>query len=457
MPIKDKRSGSALVLAALFLIVLIPMVGLAVDGTNVYLMRNQIQNALNAAVLAGNRSLSLGMNPAEQTAALNRVANMTFSANISGMSPNLPTPTPSFSVSSLNQIITVSGSVSASLPLMLMELIPTIPSQVNISVTASSSRRSVNIMMVLDHSQPMAVPLAQMQADAVTFVNMFVNGTDNIGLVTFTAAPYVADPLPNQNFQSNVPNDINGMTVSSNTYTNGSAAVSEAWQQLQNLGQPGALNVIVLFTEEFSGAFTGNFFGLVSSGTPCSQTVSPLNGVLFSNFNPLGPPRFTFIGGLADPTSLSVIDTPDTRAAPGCTGPQPSNAPGGFISGMPTSDVYGNSTTLSEDVTGGPANLSVINSTNIASAGESALDDAANRIRGDATLPATIFVIGLTVATPGVTTQPDSALMLRVANDPSSPSYNSSQPSGQYILAPNTATLQSAFTGIASQVLKLAQ
>jgi hypothetical protein len=46
--------------------------------------------------------------------------------------------------------------------------------------------------------------------------------------------------------------------------------------------------------------------------------------------------------------------------------------------------------------------------------------------------------------------------MPRIANDPNSAYYNSSQPAGQYILAPTTAQLQSAFAGIASQVLKLA-
>ena len=44
------------------------MIGLAIDGTNVYMMRNQIQNALNAAVLAGNRSLNLAADIGSQTA-----------------------------------------------------------------------------------------------------------------------------------------------------------------------------------------------------------------------------------------------------------------------------------------------------------------------------------------------------------------------------------------------------
>ncbi len=81
-------------------------------------------------------------------------------------------------------------------------------------LSATSQRRNVNIMLALDHSGPMVgSPLADMQADAVTFVNLFVNNTDSIGLVTYTAAPYVAASLPNLNFQSNVPAAINSMTA----------------------------------------------------------------------------------------------------------------------------------------------------------------------------------------------------------------------------------------------------
>ena len=47
--------------------------------------------------------------------------------------------------------------------------------------------------------------------------------------------------------------------------------------------------------------------------------------------------------------------------------------------------------------------------------------------------------------------------MQRIANDPTSAYYNSSQPTGLYVYAPTTAQLQSAFTSIASQVLQLAK
>jgi hypothetical protein len=179
---------------------------------------------------------------------------------------------------------------------------------------------------------------------------------------------------------------------------------------------------------------------------PCNQAVNPLNGVLSSTQNQ----RFYF--GLTDPTSGSVNDTPDKRAAPGCTAYVA--APG--LNAMPAMDVNGNSTNGAGSIGEyAPVNLNIINALNITYAGENALDDAANRIRGSATLPTVIFAIGLGNI-PGSLT-PDPVLMPRIANDPSSPYYNSSQLSGQYIFAPTTGQLQTAFTSIASQVLKLAQ
>jgi hypothetical protein len=446
----------------LFLVVLIPMIGLAIDGTNVYMMRNQIATALNAAVLAGNRSLNLTADIKTQEKSAQKVALNTFKANTANMYSKVQMgnmSASSFSVTpNANMTITVSGSVSATLPLMLLGMIPGISSPV-FNLSASASRRSVNIMLVLDHSGPMGpnpvsgTPLAVLQADAINFVNNFAqrNGADNIGLVTFTGAPFVANTLPNPlaNYQTNVPANINAMTTSGWSMTNTAAAMSAAYGQLQALNEPGALNVIVLFTEGLAGAFTGNFAGLVAPPPPayCNPAASPLNGLLWSN------QLEARYGGLGDITANSINDTPEARGAPACT--SDTYVPDQFLSAMPTADIYGNSTngtgTISQYA---PVVLTSIDAVDITYAAENALDDAASRARGNLSIPATIFVIGLG-GNPGAL-PPDPLLMPRIANDPGSTYYNNSQPTGQYIYAPTTAQLQAAFTSIASQVLRLA-
>src|SRR5271165_1208055 len=81
----DYRRGAALVLAALFCLALIPMIGIAVDGTTAYLMRAELSTALDAAVLGGARSLNLGTDVKAQAASAISVAGNLFNANVSSM------------------------------------------------------------------------------------------------------------------------------------------------------------------------------------------------------------------------------------------------------------------------------------------------------------------------------------------------------------------------------------
>ena len=243
-------------------------------------------------MLAGNRSLSLQTDVNLQGPAAVLVATNTFNANMAGMTSNFVPPVPSFTVQQdpMTMMITFNGSVQVTLPLMLMGMIPGLTGP-TFTVQARSQRKSANIMMVLDHSGPMGngagSPLAAVQSDASAFLNVFVAGTDNIGLVTYTGAPFLAQGLPNQNFTSNLPASINGMVAPNFSGTNTAAALSVAYQQLQDLNQPASLNVIVLFTGGLAGAFTGNFGPQPNTGTSlvtssayagCNSAASPSTG-----------------------------------------------------------------------------------------------------------------------------------------------------------------------------------
>jgi len=461
---KDRRSGAALVMAALSLIVLVPMLGLAIDGANVYLMRNQMNVAMEAAVLAATRSLNVGQTIDQQSAAATAVADSVFNADtgaIPGMTMDpLGTQTsqtagPLFTVTQNNttHYRTVTGSLSADLRLAFMGMMNLPTAHVNITVAAT--RRDVNIVMVLDNGSGMGLvggdtsvgtPLATLQTDAVAFVNVFANGRDNIGLVTFTSAPFVADALPNQNFLSNVPNNINTLTAAGQGGPNTSAGLEAAYQQLQNLNQPGALNVIVLFTDGIPTGFSGDFGSLLKSGQSiCAPTGGHVNGVIWNLPDGSGQPN-----GLSEPTTTGENYDASSQTAPSCPGgvvPRMAN----LLTGIPSVDLLNNATIGSYP--NAPVNLSSLSTQNIIYASENALDAAAATIRSDTALLPVIFVIGLN-GNPVL--QPDPILMAKIANDPSSSYYNSRQPAGQSIIAPSTAQLQSAFSAIASQVLRLA-
>jgi len=466
-PDNDKRSGMALVMAALSLIVLVPMLGLAIDGSNVYLMRNRINTAMDAAVLAAARSLNVGKTVAQQNAAAIVIAQAEFSADTSAV-PNISWPSsgpsaPVFTIAdSANHYRTVNGTVTVQLPLTFISLIPGI-NYATISVATAATRRDVNIVMVLDDGYPMSnvgggsnvTPLTTLQTDAVAFVNLFANNRDNIGLVTFTSAAAVADALPNQNFLSNVPNDINSLTAAGQGGPNTSAGLEAAYQQLQNLNHQGALNVIVLFTDGIPTGFSGDFGTLLtSSQNTCVATGGHLSGALWLLPIPQSTPLQGNGAGLTDPTiqNGAAQENYDASsvAAPGCPGGI-SARPASLLTGMPSVDLFNNATIGSYPPA--PVTLNGITAQNIVNASENALDAAANRIRSDTSLQPVIFAIGLDG---NLTLQPDPILMAKIANDPSSAYYNSSQPTGQSIIAPSTAQLQSAFSSIASQVLRLA-
>lgn len=63
-----------------------------------------------------------------------------------------------------------------------------------------------------------------------------------------------------------------------------------------------------------------------------------------------------------------------------------------------------------------------------------------------------IYVIGLD-GNGGV----DSRFLQNVANVPSSPSYVPSQPTGKYYYSPNAGQLGSAFSSVASEILRISR
>jgi len=140
---------------------------------------------------------------------------------------------------------------------------------------------------VLDRSHSMALSssCAPMIAAAQEFVDQFASGRDNVGLITFASSTYLNFALSNTfdtaspNLQTLIGNiDCDGSTSSAE-------ALSAAYQQLAALNQPGALNVVLFFTD---GQPTGVTFDMpILKTSPCSATTPG---------NPTGPGAYTLPG-----------------------------------------------------------------------------------------------------------------------------------------------------------------
>jgi hypothetical protein len=149
-----------------------------------------------------------------------------------------------------------------------------------------------------------------------------------------------------------------------------------------------------------------------------------------------------------------------------------------YISAIPSKDRYGNAMTgtgyTNSHITGGGSTTSIYDGSTALDQTKvnldyhwglaiwNSVDNTATNIRTDSNkanrtgdtqnMNITIFTIGY-LGNGGA----DDGLLKRVANDPASSSYNTSQPVGRYIPASNTTALANAFLQVASSVLRLSQ
>jgi hypothetical protein len=148
------------------------------------------------------------------------------------------------------------------------------------------------------------------------------------------------------------------------------------------------------------------------------------------------------------------------------------------IQWFPSADVFGNQlnpsayTYQSVTLADGQGHILENGWTNYHAAVLNATDNAAYQARTNASIPVTVFTIGLG----GNSTNgpPDPVLLQRMANDPNGDFFNnpvtyqpcaqetgcatfSSQPQGEFVYSPNASNLGTAFLRISSQVLRLSK
>ena len=441
---KHSERGAALVLFTIMLVLIVlPMVGFAIDGGVAYLAHERLVAATDAAALAGVRALNIGLTVDAQAANVQSIAQQYFYANfppglLNSVSATVNVPPP---VQTSYHTVTVQVQSSATVKLYFMNLIgfPT----VSLNASSSTSRRDVNVVLTLDRSGSMSGVCTVMKNDAINFVSRFVNGRDTVGLVTFMGNAKT-DYNSTKNFMSQKPSIVDTLNqLKCGGNTGSAAALSLAQQQIASVSEPGALNVIVFFTDGVPNGY------LAGPATPGANSGFPLQGGKTCN-------NLTYVfgyiqngGGINDPTPQPISST-SAPVLKGCPN-------GGFgtlgkaYSYIPGTDAYGNSATASgyAAVARDGNNQITFTQANSDAISQNAADDAAKTIRNAGTI---IYTIGLD-GDGGV----DSTLLRRIANDPASPIFNSSLPAGQYYYSPNAGQLGAAFNSIASEILRLSR
>jgi Flp pilus assembly protein TadG len=452
---RARRGFVLLMTSAMVLLVLIPAIGLAVDAGMMYLVQSVLSAASDAAALAGARALARGTDDTAQRANAESTAATYFYSNFPPGyfgTTNLLVTNVAATDSTYMRSITTNASVV--LPFIFLRALG--QNSITLSTMSKSTRRDVNVMIVMDRSGSLTVSgsCVPLKAAAVSFVDKFAESRDNLGLITFATSSRI-DVALTTTFKTSVEGTLNSVICSG--ATSSAQALWQSYQALAALAQTGALNVIVFFTDGRPTAVTESFpykanctvhnakLGVLTPGYSSGVVTNTIFGLY--NQNATAQPMATDLNVISDDA--------------GCDFKNDQTKVTSDVSYAPLTDYWGNSLTATayRTTTTSGAGLSITAGQNVENFSTNAADHAALRIRrgdpdplnGNRTLAGvTIYSIGLGVV--------DDVLLKRIANDPSlTPNPVAAGNTGRYVYAADASQLNLAFTRVASEMLRLAK
>ncbi len=249
-----RERGIAIVATAAWITIAIPFIGLGIDTGVLWGAKARISSACDAASLAAARSLSTGGSLEQQLANATSRGRAFFKANFPPGSYGSAEVYPTISVIQPSQsVLEVSATASAVIPLYFLRYLG--PTSALAVATGRATRRDANVMLVLDRSASMAgKPCLEMKQAAKAFAGQFMSGRDRLGLITFSTSPALVYPLA-KNFNENHDFEKRVDEIVCEGWTSTADAYFAASQQLMQLNEPGALNLIVLFSDGTPTAF----------------------------------------------------------------------------------------------------------------------------------------------------------------------------------------------------------
>jgi hypothetical protein len=488
-----ERGATLLMVTFISTFLLIPIIGTCIDGAIVYWVKARLSAAVDAAALSTGRALSVGQSSSAQITNAIAIGQSYFTANFPPgvMKSTVVGGAPTINVVSngLHQRV-INVTVSVVIPLYFMPILGF--KNQTISATGQATRRDANIMMVLDRSQSMnptppknSNACAVMVASAQNFVNQFVDGRDQLGLVTFQTGANV-DYAPTLYFKSSAPSlssTLSSLICGGDTST--AEGLYLGYNQIKTvINQPGALNIILLFTDgqpntvlanlpvkgisDSRYGVGGNTSAVVPTGaTSCQQKTGTIRGAIadgstetatsVTDLNQTGD-TYAVINSYAVPITTSVGLFPTNSS--GCSFTNNISYGRQDIAYIPTQDVYGSSTVGYLALDYFPSGYKYAGQIRpdmprtARWAAFNAADSLAYTIRTDSTYGTIIYTIGLSG---NETMAIDQDFMERMANDPRASNYDSTRPQGEFILASDTSQLAQAFQQVASQILRLSK
>jgi Flp pilus assembly protein TadG len=423
---KNKRSerGQVFALVAILVPLLIVFVGFAIDLGLAYVTKTTLSKSVDAAALSAMRNLNQGKTSAA-TAALNA-----FNVNYQSVPGLGAPPTPSVvwgTDSNGNTLVNISAT--ATIPtyfLRALAILPGVGSSFNttsITISAQAVRNPLVMSLILDKSGSMNLNggATVLPGDVNTFINYFDEGIDNISEISFSSVDSVDVPMTT-NFVTPINNEMGKIAFGGATFAQ--AGLQDGYNQILSApATPNIIRVAVFFTDGWA-----NTNGLPTNVT--TATASTTHDVL----NCTG-------------TAKTPSNTPMNYG--GCS---PVEAAVGWCSGFFFMNPSTGSTTTCPNATtfpaldGGGNALSPVSTaqTNVANDATYRTEQVAANMRINDNI--TIYSIGLG-------NKINQAYLQDIANDPAAATYDSSQPQGEAVFAPDPTQLNKVFETIASKIL----
>ncbi len=537
--LRKSQRGTTLVLFTLMLpLVIVPLVGLGIDGTMLYIVQGKLSSAVDGAVLGAGRLLGT---PANTSEIANEFLTANFQANGTAgfwRATNL-VPTTTVTIGTTQ---TIKLNATAQVPLLFGRIFGY--QYVQVAASATATKKETRLELVIDRSGSMntsdgngSTVIADLVNYAEGFTQKFSEGSDELGLVVFDGSAVVGYPTtrpwdptttststggPNATFNDGTSNDMVNQiaAVTANSGTGMAEALWIAYIELQKAhmrdlaanGTDLRQNSIILFTDGVPSAVSlylnnpasSNAYNWVTSTSGCTYrtiTTPSTSNMMVSWFAIPGPPYSTSSGNPYGMYLMASTDTTETAnwwmshggsdaASPnpttpyaGCTSmmngsPNSSSGLTGKLKQIPTQDRWGNSmsgtgyqNSYIVESNGNTSSIydgTALDVTKLARdyhwglAIWNSVDNTANNIRNDSNLanrPGDTQNMNIQIFTIGYEGNGgcDQGLLLRVANDASSTSFNANQARGEYIPARDTTALADAFTQVASSLLRLSQ
>lgn len=438
--------GQIILVVAISLVVILALVGLALDIGIAYGVKAKLNAAVDAAALAACRAKASGADDAASSAAAANFFHANFPKGYLGVSA-VADPTTATATVNGEWVVTVTATADS--PAHFARVLGW--EHFTVNALAEAGKPSLDLAFVIDTTASMSGVFSEVKLQAEAFVNKFNENTDRIALVPFaTGVGFDNQGNLNDGVEINtfkmgfdkkaINKAIKQLKVGGNTASE--IGMRVGIDQLNKVDVPAGRRIIVFFSDGAPNTFTG-IFPLTTGGNA--------SGNLFSEtWNP-GPPKKLFHKDL-------TIDNDATNLA-GTLDRLPSEGGGNIMGGktVPKVSITGKRTLYNSDHTS-PQQLKC----DANKAARNLFENIAEQARGQGIVVYSLALGSLLDDPNGDIThdcetwkESGSTIMKRVANTKDSDTYNPLQPSGLYCHAVTIEELGPCFNAISNAILHL--